>query len=118
MEGFGMNIQAFWKATLHQDAAAMKKYFASNACVRWHNTNELFTADEFIKANCEYPNQWDGDIERLETINNIMITVVHVYSTNQPLSFHVTSFMKLENDKIVSIDEYWGDDGSGDWTRK
>mgnify|MGYP001904504290 CR=1 FL=1 len=41
----------------------------------------------------------------------IYITVTYVYSTDNKSSFHVTSFIELNDDKIVSIDEYWGDDG-------
>lgn len=106
-----MNIQAYWKTVLMQDASTLKDYFCPDAYVRWHNTNEQFTVEEFIKANCEYPNQWDGEIERLETIGDLIIAVVHVFSTNQPLSFHVTSFIQIKKDKISGIDEYWGDDG-------
>ncbi len=106
-----MNIREYWKATLSQDAQSMKGYFHSNAYIRWHNTNEHFSVDEFIRANCEYPNKWNGEIERLEQIGDLVINVVHVFTTDQSLSFHVTSFIKINKDKIVSIDEYWGDDG-------
>lgn len=106
-----MNIHAFWKAVLNQDANAMRTYFTPDAYVRWHNTNEHFTVDEFIQANCEYPDQWDGEVERIEVLKDLIITVTHVYAVNQPLSFHVTSFIKVQTNKIVSIDEYWGDDG-------
>ncbi|MGG7177372.1 hypothetical protein ACQPU1_07275 [Clostridium paraputrificum] len=27
------------------------------------------------------------------------------------MSFHAVSFIKFKNDKIVTLDEYWGDDG-------
>ena len=54
---------------------------------------------------------WDGEVERIEKINDIYVTVTHVYAKNQELSFHVTSFIKVEEDKIVSVDEYWADDG-------
>ncbi|EEV19128.1 hypothetical protein TREVI0001_0232 [Treponema vincentii ATCC 35580] len=27
-------------------------------------------------------------------------------------SFHVVSFIKIKDDKIISMDEYWGDDGA------
>ena len=27
------------------------------------------------------------------------------------MSFHVTSFIKAIDDKIIAIDEYWADDG-------
>ena len=79
--------------------------------MNWHNTNEHFTVDEFIKANCEYPGQWDGEIERIVDNKDLLITVVHVFSCDRKLSFHVTSFIVVKDEKIVSIDEYWGDDG-------
>ena len=31
-------------------------------------TNEHFTIDEYIIANCEYPGEWDGIVERIEMI--------------------------------------------------
>ena len=48
----------------------------------------------------------------MEEAENLLITVVHVYSTDHSLSFHVTSFIRTMDDKIISIDEYWADDGS------
>lgn len=106
-----VNIHDFWKVTLSQDANAMRHYFDKGAYIRWHNTNEQFSVDEFIIANCEYPDNWDGEVERVEKIDDLLITVTHVYAVNKPLSFHVTSFIQTRDDKIISIDEYWGDDG-------
>ncbi len=107
-----MNIQAFWKAVLAQREQEIRKYFHKEAYINWHCTNEHFTVDEFMIANCEYPGDWDGEIERIETLNDLMITVVRVYPKNQAASFHVTSFFKIKDDKIQSVDEYWADDGS------
>lgn len=106
-----MNINEYWKVALAQDANKMKDYFNENAYINWHNTNEHFTVDEFIRANCEYPDSWDGEVERIEEIGDLIITATHVYAKNKPLSFHVVSFIKVTDDKISSIDEYWGDDG-------
>lgn len=106
-----MNIEDFWQDVLRQDAVAIKKYFHSDAYVNWHCTNEHFTVDEFIRANCEYPGEWDGEIERKEVIANLTITVTHVWTKDQSISFHVTSFIRIEDELITSIDEYWGDDG-------
>lgn len=106
-----MNLQAYWNAVLQQQPNAIKPFFHRDAFINWHNTNECFTVDEFIRANCEYPGKWDGTIERIESSGNCHITVVHVFSQEEKQSFHVTSFIKAENEKIVSIDEYWGDDG-------
>lgn len=106
-----LDIEDFWKNVLEQNAEGLKGYFHKNAYVNWHNTNEHFTAEEFIRANCEYPGKWAGEIERKETAGNLIITATHVYSRDKALSFHVTSFIRAEGDRIASIDEYWGDDG-------
>ncbi|EIK81944.1 hypothetical protein CGSMWGv1400E_01445 [Gardnerella vaginalis 1400E] len=38
------------------------------AVIRWHCTNEKFSAQEYIDVNCNYPGDWDGAIERIEEI--------------------------------------------------
>lgn len=113
-----MNIKSYWHAVLHQDADAMRAYFAPGAQVKWHNTNEQFTVEEFIRANCEYPGDWDGEIEHTLRTDTHIITAVHVFSPDRQLSFHVTSFLRMEKDKIAAIDEYWGDDGDAPQWRK
>lgn len=107
-----MNIYNYWEDVLSQNADKIKTYFKKDAYIRWHNTNEHFTVDEFIIANCEYPGDWAGDIERIEHIDNLIITVTNVYTVDKKLSFYVTSFIKIEDEKIISIDEYWGDNGN------
>lgn len=106
-----MEIQKFWSAVLRQDAAELAGFFAEDAWVNWHNTGEHFTAAEFIRANCDYPGQWEGDVERIMETGDQIITVTHVYPKDRSCSFHVVSFLRVKEDKIQSIDEYWGDDG-------
>lgn len=106
-----MDIRAFWRAVLSQNREQMKAYFKENASINWHCTNEHFTLEEYIIANCEYPGQWDGEIERIEQNGDLMIMAAKVYTMDRKLSFHVVSFIRLEDDKIISMDEYWGDDG-------
>ena len=113
-----MNFYRYWKDILKQDANAIRGYLKKDAYINWHCTNEHFNVDEFIVANCEYPGNWDGEVERIEKINDIYVTVTHVYAKNQELSFNVTSFIKVEEDKIVSVDEYWADDGNTPQWRK
>lgn len=105
-----INIQEFWKAVLAQDEEEIRSYFQKNASVNWHCTNEHFTLDEYILANCRYPGQWDGVVERIETAGDRIITVARIYPKDRSMSFHVTSFIQTENDKIVSLDEYYADD--------
>lgn len=106
-----MNIRQYWDAVLQQDANAMRACFHPDAWVNWHNTNEHFTVEEFVRANCEYPGDWAGEIEQLIYADSHIITATHVYSQDNRLHFHVTSFIHTKDDKISSIDEYWGDDG-------
>lgn len=114
-----IDMNAYWIFVLKQNADKMREFFQREAYVNWHNTNERFTVEEFIRANCEYPGEWEGDIERIETVNDLFITVVHVYSTDKRQSFHVTSFIRVKDEKIISIDEYWGDDGEPpEWRKK
>ena len=60
------------KDTLAQDRQAMAGYFRPDAVIRWHCTNEQFTVPEFIRANCEYPGEWDGKIERTERSGDLL----------------------------------------------
>ena len=87
-----MDLHEFWRATLAQDAARMREFFHPDAYVNWHNSNEHFTVEEFIRANCEYPGAWDGAIKRIEQAGDLFITATHVYSRDGALSFHVVSY--------------------------
>ena len=106
-----MNIQQFWSDVLAQRADEIREYFHADAYVNWHCSNEHFTVEEFIRANCEYPGDWDGEVEKIVTTDDMIITATRVYPKDRSASFHVTSFIKLKDDKIVAMDEYWADDG-------
>ncbi len=58
-------LKEFWKAIVGQNPNVIRKYFKENAIIRWHNTNEEFTLEEFIRPNCEYPGKWDCEVERI-----------------------------------------------------
>lgn len=106
-----MDIQKFWRAVLEQNAAEIRTYFHTDAVVNWHCTNERFTVEEFIRANCDYPGDWDGKVEKVVHAGDLIITATHVYSKDGAISCHATSFIKLRDGKIAQVDEYWGDDG-------
>lgn len=113
-----MDIQAYFHAVIEQDAEALRGFFRPDAVVRWHASNELFTVEEFIRANCEYPGRWAGELERVEMVDGGLITAAHVYAKDGGISCHVASFIRLEEGKIAALDEYWGDDGPApQWRR-
>lgn len=114
-----MNIQEFWRDVLSQNKAALPAYFCEDAVIRWHCSNERFTVAEYVRANCEYPGDWDGEIERTEMLGEGIVTVVRVFPTNQSASFHVVSFLRLKDGKTCELDEYWADDGDApEWRRE
>ena len=106
-----MDVQKYWDAVFKQQAEVMRTYFHKEARIRWINTNEGFTVEEFIRANCEYPGNWEGQIERTVAADNTLFTIVHVFSADCQASFHVASLIEIQGDKIISLDEIWGDDG-------
>ena len=106
-----MDVKGFWKAVIEQNEGEIRNFLDPNAVIRWHNTNEQFTSEEFIRANCAYPGTWAGELERVEKIDDLIITVMRIFSKETDVSVHATSFIRVEEDRIVSIDEYWGDDG-------
>lgn len=117
-DGAAFDIRRFWRCVLEQDADKIGEFFHTDGYVNWHCTNEHFTVSEFIRANCEYPGQWDGEIQRIEHIGDLIITVTHVFPKSRASSFHVTSFFKICGAKIASVDEYWADDGDApEWRR-
>lgn len=107
-----MDVRHFIKAVLAQDESAIRNYFHEDAYVNWHCSNERFTLDEYIVANCEYPGDWDGEIERLEVLGDLYIAATKVYPKDKSAFFHVVSFIKTRHGKIISMDEYWADDGA------
>jgi len=75
-----MNLCSYWRAVLAQDADGMRAFLAPDAVVRWPNTRERFTAEEFIRVNCAYPGAWKGGLERVEYAGDVAICVVLVQS--------------------------------------
>ena len=112
-------IRAFCKAVLAKEREKLAGYFSPDAIIRWHCSNEQFTVAEFIRANCDYPGDWEGVIERIDNTAAGYVTAVKVFPADRSASYHVVSFFALKNDRIVSLDEYWADDGEApEWRKK
>ena len=114
-----MDYKAFWLDVLSQNRERLPSWFREDAVIRWHCSNEQFTVEEYVRVNCDYPNDWSGEIERVEEAGNTVILAGRVYPLDRSMSFHVVSFLRIENGKIVEMDEYWADDGEApDWRRE
>ena len=106
----------FLRSVTRQDAEELRTYFAPDAAVFWHNTNERFTAEEYIRANCAYPGSWEAAVERVEAAGPRIIVVARVW--DGATVCRVVSFIELAGGQIRRLDEYWGDVGEAPaWRR-
>ena len=114
-----MDLKAFWQNNLSQNREQLLSFFSEDAVIRWYCTNEQFTVPEYLQANCEYPGDWTGKIERVENFGNTVVMAGRVFPAEGSGSFHVVSFIRLQNDRIIEMDEYWADDGDAPaWRRE
>ncbi|MGL5150064.1 MAG: nuclear transport factor 2 family protein [Cetobacterium sp.] len=97
----------FFKDVIEQKKERLREYFDSEAKILWYETNEKFTVDEYLIANCEYPGDWIGEVKRVESIGDLVIFVGEVMPKDKSSRHYCTSFMKLKNNKIVLLEEYW-----------
>lgn len=104
-------VTALWNDIDKQNWSNIHTYFEDGAIINWNNTNERFTVDEFVRVNAEYPGDWNIKIERLEYLENLVVSVVKVYLKADDISVHATSFFEFNHGKIKVLNEYWGDDG-------
>lgn len=107
-----IEIQAFIQAVLQQDRERLRQFFCGDAYVNWHCTNERFTVEEYIRANCECPGTWDGEIESVDQFEELAIVVTRVFPTDRSSYWLCVSSIRCQEDKICSLDEWWADVGA------
>ena len=110
------NVGDFVQAVATQNADALREFFAPDAVIRWHDSNEQFTVAEYVRANCEYAGKWEGEIQRAERIEGGIVLVTKISSAES--SHLVTAFAKLTEGKISRLDEYYCECGEAPESRK
>ncbi len=104
-------VNALWHKIGQQTWGELAQYFSEDARIYWRNTNEVFSVDEFLRANSEYPGDWQIRLMKLMESDDTVISVVQVRLNDSSTSFHATSFFTFQDHKIIKLEEYWGDDG-------
>jgi hypothetical protein len=114
-----LKVRSFWKDINEQKWDALTKYFAPKAVIKWPNTDEEFTAEDFIRANREYPGKWDIDVIRIDNTESVIITVALVKLHGGNISFYATSYFEFEGSQITQLTEYWSENcDPPDWRKK
>ena len=103
--------RAFFEAVLRQEPAKLRGFFQKDAVIEWSCTNERFTLEEYIRANCDYPGEWDGELCSILPAEEQTVLITRVWTKDKSASFHCVSVIKVKRNKIVSLTEYWSDDG-------
>jgi len=114
---YNFDAEAFVHAVGTQNATALRSFFAENAVINWHDSNESFTTDEYVRANCEYPGDWQASLQRVETIGQ-GIAIVSKVSDNEGFSVFAISFAHIADGKISQLDEYYANYGEAPQWRK
>ena len=106
-----MDFERYWQDCIRQDRDSLRAWFLPDAKIVWPCTNEKFTVEEFLLANCEYPGNWEGALLRVTPCPTGAITECHIRSASGDYSCHAVSFFTVEQDRIISLTEYYADDG-------
>lgn len=106
-------ILCLWRAIADQDEEQLAQFFTVDAQIFWPNTNEHFDLPGYLRANCDYPGQWSGKVEKIAADGSY--SVARVWSPDGAAARAVT-FYQWRNGKIIQMTEYWGDVGPApDW---
>lgn len=101
-------IRALWQAAAEQDEERLARFFTPDARVFWPNTDERFDLTGYLRANCDYPGRWSGEVERIAGDGGY--SVARVWS-EEGIAARAVTFYRWRNGRIAQMTEYWGDIG-------
>ena len=103
-------VKQYWKEFDEYNFDLVGTFMDTNVKVIWPNTQEIFKGyKNFILTQKKYPGIWKIILEKLISINEIVISIVKVTSVENPQSFYATSFFEFKGNSIIKITEYWGE---------
>ena len=102
-------VRKFWRDIDARRWDNLASYFSKGARVDWPNTGESFDQDGFRDAKSADQGYWAAEVEKVVRAGKLVVSVAKV--RNNAASFHVTSFFTFRGKKILSLLEYWGEDG-------
>ncbi len=105
-----MDFAQYWQDCVSKDKKALGAWFWPDARIVWPCTEEVFTVEDFLLANCEYPGEWTGELLHMIPTPGGAVTEVLISSKDNRYSCHVASIFTIYKGKIASLTEYYADD--------
>lgn len=103
-------VREFWKIFDDARYDDVVELLWPDCRVYWPNTRELFKGREkLVDVNKRYPGRWHIEIMDVIPKDDMVVSVVRVYSKEKKESFYATSFFKFKDGLITEITEYWGE---------
>lgn len=103
-------VNTFWTYMTQRNFHKLDTLFCKEATIIWPNTTEIFTVDQFIAVNINYPGNWTEAILDIYQTTKEVITITLIDDEN--VSFHTVSIFTCKDGQIQQLKEYYADDGT------
>ena len=104
-EDAGAVLERFWAAIDRRDWDALTDVLAPDLRVRYVHTGEVFTADEFVRVNREYPGEWAALVEELVVHGDRAVSRTRVSDGSE--TYFVASFAGVRDGMLSELTEVW-----------
>ena len=101
----GALLERFWAAIDRRDWDALTDVLAPDLRVRYLHTGEVFTADEFVRVNREYPGEWAALVEELVVHGDRAVSRTRV--SNGSETYFAASFAVVSDGMLAELTEVW-----------
>lgn len=106
-------VRLFWKYIDSANFEGLSEIMLDETCVWLPNTKEVFRGkNKYIEFNKQYPGRWYANVEKLLIADDTVITTTYIFNLDQSITFYVTSFFIIKEEKIEEITEYWSENSA------
>ncbi|MDF2588638.1 MAG: hypothetical protein K0S41_2479 [Anaerocolumna sp.] len=106
-------VRLFWKYIDSANFEGLSEIMLDETCVWLPNTKEVFRGkNKYIEFNKQYPGRWYANVEKLFIADDTVITTTYIFNLDQSITFYVTSFFIIKEEKIEEITEYWSENSA------
>jgi GNAT superfamily N-acetyltransferase len=100
-------VRALWSAIQARDWARARSLLHDDLRVVWWTSGERIAgADAYVEVNARFPEGWTVRLLEASPLQDgRVVSLVRV--DHPPRSFFATSFFRLDDGRVIGLDEYW-----------